>query len=70
MKILLAFLLCGILFFCCWPLAIILLIAWPFIWLLSLPFRIVAVVIEAILALFKAVLFLPARLLGNPHPRP
>jgi hypothetical protein len=70
MKILLAFLLCGILFFFCWPLAILLLLAWPFIWLLSLPFRIVAVVIEAVLALFKAVLFLPARLLGPPHPGP
>jgi hypothetical protein len=67
MRILLAFLLAGILLFLCWPLAILLLIAWPFIWLLSIPFRIFAVVLEAILALFKAILFLPARILGGPR---
>jgi hypothetical protein len=39
----------------------------PFLWLLSLPFRIVAVVVEALIAFLKAVLFLPARLLrGSP----
>jgi hypothetical protein len=49
----------------CWPLALLMLIAWPFLWLLSIPFRIVGVVMEALLALVKAILFLPARLLGQ-----
>ena len=48
-----------------WPLALLALLAWPLLWLLSLPFRIVGIVVGAVLALFKAVLFLPARLLGH-----
>jgi hypothetical protein len=47
-----------------WPLAILALILFPIIWLLSLPFRLVGVVLSAALALIKALLFLPARLLG------
>ena len=48
----------------CWPLALLVLIAWPFLWLLSIPFRIVGAVMEALLALLRTLLFLPARLLG------
>ncbi len=65
MKILLVLLLWSILLVLCWPLALLFLIAWPFLWLLSIPFRIVAVVMEAMLAFIKALLFLPARLLGG-----
>lgn len=64
MKILLTLLLWGILLALCWPLALLILIAWPFLWLLSIPFRIVATLMEALLALVKALLFLPARILG------
>ncbi len=64
MKILLTLLLWGILLALCWPLALLVLIAWPFLWLLSIPFRIVATLMEALLALVKALLFLPARILG------
>jgi hypothetical protein len=39
-------------------------VLWPLLWLLSLPFRLVSITFEAVFALFKAVLFLPARLLG------
>jgi hypothetical protein len=53
-----------ILFVLCWPLALLVLVAWPFLWLLSIPFRIVGVLMNALLALVKALLFLPARLLG------
>lgn len=49
----------------CWPVALFILMAWPILWLLSIPFRIVAVAMEAFLALVKAILFLPARLLGE-----
>jgi len=64
MKILLTLLLWGILLALCWPLALLVLVAWPFLWLLSIPFRIVATLMEALLSLVKALLFLPARLLG------
>ena len=59
------FLLWCILLILCWPLALVMLIAWPFLWLLSIPFRLVGVAMEALLALVKAILFLPARLLGR-----
>jgi hypothetical protein len=51
----------------CWPLAILALVLWPLIWLLSLPFRLVAISFDALFALLRAVLFLPARVLGYRH---
>ena len=48
----------------CWPLALLALVLWPLVWLLSLPFRLVGITFEAAFALLRAVLFLPARLLG------
>lgn len=65
MKLLLTLLLWAILLVLCWPLALVALIAWPFLWLLSIPFRIVATIMESLLAFVKALLFLPARLLGH-----
>jgi hypothetical protein len=53
-----------ILFMVAWPLAILALVLLPLLWLLALPFRIVGVLIEAVLAFLKAVLFLPARIMG------
>ena len=53
-----------ILFLLCWPLALLALVLFPVVWLVLLPFRFVWVSIEAVFALFKAILFLPARLLG------
>ena len=53
----------------CWPLALLALIAWPFVWLISLPFRLVGITFEAIFGLLRAILFLPARVLGG-RPRP
>ncbi len=49
----------------CWPLALLALILYPFVWLLSLPFRLVGITLEAVFAFLKALLFLPARLLGG-----
>jgi hypothetical protein len=48
----------------CWPLAIVALVLWPLVWLLSLPFRLIGISVEAVFALLRAVLFLPARILG------
>jgi hypothetical protein len=53
-----------ILFVLFWPLALAALILIPILWLLSIPFRLVFWVLEAALRLVKAILFLPARLLG------
>ena len=48
-----------------WPAALLLLVLLPLLWLLSLPFRFLGVCIDAVLAFIKALLFLPARLLGH-----
>ena len=48
-----------------WPIALIVAILLPFFWLLSIPFRVVGLIVEAMLAFLKAVLFLPARILGH-----
>ena len=58
------FLLWCLLFVVCWPLALLALVLWPLIWLISLPFRLVGITFEAVFALLRAVLLLPARLLG------
>jgi hypothetical protein len=54
-----------VLFIVCWPLALLALVLYPFFWLLSLPFRLVGITLEAVFAFLKALLFLPARLLGG-----
>jgi hypothetical protein len=61
----LAFLAWCLLFVFCWPLAILALVLWPLLWLLSLPFRLLAISFDAVFALLRAVLFLPARVLGH-----
>jgi len=47
----------------CWPLAVIALVLWPLVWLLSLPFRLVGIVVDGAFALLKALVMLPARVL-------
>ena len=54
-----------LLFAVAWPLALVVLLLLPVLWLLALPFRLVGVVVESALALVKALLFLPARILGH-----
>jgi hypothetical protein len=49
----------------CWPLAILALVLYPILWLLALPFRLVGITVEALFDFLKALLFLPARLLGG-----
>lgn len=60
------FLLWCILLILCWPLALLALIAYPFIWLILLPFRLLGFAVESVLELVKAILFLPARVLRGP----
>ena len=58
------FLLWCILFVLCWPLALVALIAYPFIWLLLLPFRIAGIAVSGALALVWAIVMLPAKILS------
>ena len=49
----------------CWPLALLALILYPLVWLLLLPFRLVGVAVDGVFQLLRAVILLPARLLGG-----
>ena len=64
MKLLILFLIgCG-LFLLSWPVALLALIVFPVIWLLCLPFRLVGMVVGAGFSFLRALLHLPARILG------
>ena len=52
----------------CWPLALLALVLWPLVWLISLPFRLLGIAFEGVFALLRAVILLPARILGGPRP--
>jgi hypothetical protein len=64
MNTLLVLLLWCLLCVACWPLAVLALLAWPLLWLLCLPLRLLGITCSAVFALLRALLFLPARLLG------
>jgi hypothetical protein len=53
-----------VLFVLCWPVALLALLLFPIVWLLSLPLRLIGISLEAVFALVGALLFLPARVLG------
>jgi hypothetical protein len=53
-----------ILLLLCWPLALLVLLLAPLLWLLSLPFRLLGICIEATFALIRGLLMLPSRVLG------
>jgi uncharacterized membrane protein YgaE (UPF0421/DUF939 family) len=64
MKVLILFVGWCILFVLSWPVALLAMILLPLVWLVSLPLRLVGIAIGAVFALIRALLFLPARLLG------
>jgi hypothetical protein len=49
----------------CWPLALLALLLWPLVWVISLPFRILGIAFEGVFELLRALVMLPARLLGG-----
>jgi hypothetical protein len=61
------FLLWLILLVICWPLALLALVAYPLVWLLLLPFRLLGIAVEGVFELIRAVILLPARLLRGPR---
>lgn len=60
------FLLWLVLLVFCWPIALLALLLYPFVWLLLLPFKLLGITVSAVLDLFKAIITLPARLLRGP----
>ena len=62
-----AFFLWCILLLLSWPLALLALIAYPFVWLLTIPFRIVGITLTGVFGLLSAILLLPLRLLRGPR---
>jgi hypothetical protein len=61
------FILWCILFFLCWPLALLALVVYPIVWLILLPFRIAGIAVDGVLALLRGLFFLPGRLLRGPR---
>jgi len=57
------FLLWCILFVLCWPVALLALVAYPIVWLLLLPFRLVGIAVDGVLELVGSILFLPVRMI-------
>jgi len=60
------FLLWMILLVLCWPIALVALVAYPIIWLLLLPFRLLGVAVEGVFSLLRALVLLPSRVLAGP----
>lgn len=65
MTTILTFFVWCLLFVVCWPVALLALVLAPLVWLIALPFRLAGAAIGGVLALVKAIFFLPARLLGG-----
>lgn len=63
MRSMATFLMWCVLFVLCWPLALLVLLAYPFVWLLLIPFRILGIAVDGVLELLASIVFLPARLL-------
>lgn len=61
----LKFLLWLLLLVICWPLALLALVLYPLVWLLLLPFRLLGIAVEGLLEFVRAVVLLPARVLGS-----
>jgi hypothetical protein len=60
-----SFLLWVLLFVICWPLAIVALVLWPIVWLITLPFRLLGVAVDGVFELLRAIVLLPAKVLGG-----
>jgi hypothetical protein len=65
MKVLILFVAWCILFVLSWPVALLALLLFPLVWLISLPLRLVGITLGAVFALIRALFYLPARLLGH-----
>lgn len=62
-----AFLLWCILLILCWPVALLALVLFPVVWLITLPLRIAGIAVHGVFALLRAMFLLPVRLLRGPR---
>ena len=49
----------------CWPVALLAILIYPFVWLLLLPFRLIGLAVDGVFAFLRAIVFLPSRVLGG-----
>jgi hypothetical protein len=49
----------------CWPLALLAIVLYPILWLVLLPFRLLGIALEGVFELLRAIVLLPARVLGG-----
>ena len=61
----LSFMIWLVLLFLCWPLALLALLLYPIAWLVLLPFRLLGIGVDAVFSLLRAIVMLPARILGG-----
>ena len=61
----LSFLLWLVVLFLCWPLALLALVLYPLVWLVLLPFRLIGIGVSGVFELLRAIVMLPARILGS-----
>lgn len=59
------FLLWLLLLIFCWPLALLALVLWPLVWLILLPFRLLGIAVDGVFGFLRALITLPARMLGT-----
>ena len=62
-----AFFLWCILFILCWPLALLAIVLFPLVWLITLPFRLLGIAVNGVFALLAALFYLPVRVLRGPR---
>jgi hypothetical protein len=60
-----AFILWCILLVLCWPVALLAVVLYPIVWILLLPFRLLGIAVTGVLELLRALVTLPARILGG-----
>ena len=61
----LSFLVWVLLLMVCWPIALLALLIYPVVWLVLLPFRLLGIGVDAVFNLLRAIVMLPARVLGQ-----
>jgi len=61
------FLLWCVLLVLCWPLALLALVAYPLVWILLIPFRLLGIAVDGVLGLLRGIVMLPARLVNGPR---
>jgi hypothetical protein len=59
------FLLWLLLLFFCWPLALLAIILYPIVWILTIPFRLLGIAVEGVFDLIGGIIRLPGRILGG-----